>query len=212
MSTATRAAGAGRRAMIGETTNDSIQTGARMAVRPILVVGNPVLRRKAMKVSRLDAGLLQLIDDMVDTMRAAPGVGLAAPQVGIPLRVAVIEVDQKLTTIINPEILRREGEYEPEEGCLSVPGYWAPVKRAESVVVKARDRAWKEVRLRGEGLFAQALQHEIDHLDGKLYLDRLDNLDALQRVEPHRPHERTEPGASGTAADHTEDVAARSPS
>jgi peptide deformylase len=168
-----------------------------MAVRPILVVGNPVLRQKAMKVKRVDKALEELIDDMIDTMRAAPGVGLAAPQVGVPLRVAVIEVDNVLTTLINPEIVKLEGEYEPEEGCLSVPGYWGHVKRAQRVTVKARDRSWREIRLKGEGLFGQALQHEIDHLDGKLYLDRLESLDALQRVEPRRPHE-PEPSASGS--------------
>ena len=160
-----------------------------MAVRPILVVGNPVLRQKAIRVKRTDKALDHLIEDMIETMRAAPGVGLAAPQIGVPLRVAVIEVDQKVTTIINPEIVKLEGEYEPDEGCLSVPGYWGKVKRAPQVVVKARDRNWREIRLKGEGLFGQALQHEIDHLDGKLYLDRLENLDSLQRVEPRRPHE-----------------------
>ena len=174
-----------------------------MAVRPIVVVGNPVLRKPAMKIKRVDPALNELIDDMIDTMRAAPGVGLAAPQVGVPLRLAVIEVDEALTTIINPEIVKREGEYEPEEGCLSVPGYWGRVKRAERVVVKARDRAWKEIRVKGEGLFAQALQHEIDHLDGKLYLDRLDNLDSLQRVEPRRPHEpeHRQPAAAAEAGE-----------
>jgi peptide deformylase len=154
------------------------------------VVGNPVLRQKAIKIKRADAALQQLIDDMVDTMRAAPGVGLAAPQIGVPLRVAVIEVDEVVTTLINPEIVKLDGEYEPEEGCLSVPGYWGRVRRAGKATVKARDRNWKEIKLSGEGLFGQALQHEIDHLDGKLYIDRLDSLDALQRVEPRRPHER----------------------
>jgi peptide deformylase len=170
-----------------------------MPVRPIVVVGNPVLRRAAVKVKRMDPALQELIDDMIDTMRAAPGVGLAAPQVGIPLRLAVIEVDGVLTTLFNPEIVKLEGEYEPEEGCLSVPGYWGKVKRAERVVVKGRDRAWKEVRVKGEGLFAQALQHEIDHLEGKLYIDRLESPASLQRVEPRRPHEPEEV-SSGSGA------------
>ena len=155
-----------------------------MAVRPIVVVGNPVLRAKAKRVTRVDAAIRQLIDDMIDTMRDAPGVGLAAPQIGVPLRIAVIEVDQKLTILINPEIVKSKGEYEPEEGCLSVPGYWGRVKRAESVTVKARDRQFREFRVRGEGLFGQALQHEIDHLNGTLYLDRLESLDKLHRTEP----------------------------
>lgn len=179
-----------------------------MAAREIVTAPEDVLRARAQKVRAFTPKLQALIDDMIETMRAAPGVGLAAPQVGVPLRVAVVEVDQALTTIINPEIVKLEDEYEPEEGCLSVPGYWARVKRAQSVVVKARDRAWKEIRIKGEGLFAQALQHEIDHLDGKLYIDRLDSLDSLQRVEPHRPHERAQPGASTPEHDGADEVAA----
>src|SRR5918911_5582871 len=93
-------------------------------IRPILVVGNPVLRQKAKKVSQVDRPLQKLIDDMIETMQAAPGVGLAAPQVGIPLRLAVIEVDDKITVIINPEIIKSQGEEELDEGCLSVPGFW----------------------------------------------------------------------------------------
>ncbi len=164
-----------------------------MAVRPILVVGNPVLRQKARRVSQFDGSIQKLIDDMVETMRAAPGVGLAAPQVGVPLRLAVIEVDEQLTVIINPEIVKRIGEYEPDEGCLSVPGYWGKLKRAEKVTVKAKDRRGRDQRITAEGLLAQALQHEIDHLDGYLYIDRIQeqqgSLDSLQRTEPLRKRE-----------------------
>ncbi len=167
-----------------------------MAVRPIVVVGNPVLRQKAHRVKVIDRNIQTLIDDMIDTMRDAPGVGLAAPQVGVPLRVAVIEVDGKLTTLINPEIVKMSGEYEPEEGCLSVPGYWAKVKRAQTVSVKAKDRTGKDIRIKGEGLLAQALQHEIDHLNGILYIDRLESLDALRRV-PERPPRADEPVNEG---------------
>jgi peptide deformylase len=185
-------------------------SGDSVAVRPILVVGNPVLRQKTMKVKRVDAALNQLIEDMIDTMRAAPGVGLAAPQVGVPLRVAVIEVEGTVTVIINPKIVKTEGSYVPDEGCLSVPGYWGKTKRAERVVVKARDRNWKEIRLKGENLFGQALQHEIDHLDGTLYLDRLDTLDSLQRVEPRRAHEPGDSEAVGEQeSEQTPDVAAQ---
>lgn len=155
-----------------------------MAIRPILVAGNPVLREKAKRVTRVDDTINALIDEMIETMRDAPGVGLAAPQIGVPLRVAVIEVDQKVTVLINPEIVKTKGEYEPEEGCLSVPGYWGRVKRAESVVVKAKDRQGRDFRVRGEGLFGQALQHEIDHLGGTLYIDRVESLDKLHRTEP----------------------------
>jgi peptide deformylase len=157
-----------------------------MAVRPILVVGNPVLRQKAKRVSRVDQSIQKLIDDMIETMRAAPGVGLAAPQVGVPLRVAVIEVDEKVTVIVNPEIVKLSGEYELDEGCLSVPGYWGRLRRAEKVTVKAKDRNGKDFRITAEGLLAQALQHEIDHLDGLLYIDRMESLDELKRSEPVR--------------------------
>src|SRR5919201_6737223 len=156
-------------------------------IRPILVVGNPVLRQKAKKVSQIDKPLQKLIDDMIETMKQAPGVGLAAPQVGIPLRLAVIDVDDKITVIVNPEIVKTSGEAELDEGCLSVPGFWGRLHRAERVSVKALDRHGKEQRIRdAEGLFAQALQHEIDHLDGQLYIDRMDSLDRLQRTEPLR--------------------------
>jgi peptide deformylase len=161
-----------------------------MAVRPIMVLGNPVLRQKAKKVSRFDRSIERLVDDMIETMRKAPGVGLAAPQIGIPLRVAVIETEKdQVHVLINPEIVKLEGEWEPDEGCLSVPGYWAKVKRAARVTVKARNVKGKEIRLTGEELLGQALQHEIDHLDGKVYVDRLDNLDELQRSSPAR-HQR----------------------
>src|SRR5664279_3490429 len=109
---------------------------------------------------------------MIETMKAAPGVGLAAPQVGVPLRVAVIEVDETVTVIVNPEIIKMIGEVELDEGCLSVPGFWGRLNRAERVSVKAQDRTGKDLRIRdAEGLFAQALQHEINHLDGQLYID-----------------------------------------
>ena len=162
-----------------------------MAVRPIMVLGNPVLRQKAKKVSRFDRSIERLVDDMIETMREAPGVGLAAPQIGIPLRVAVIETEtDQVHVLINPEIVKLEGEWEPDEGCLSVPGYWAKVKRAARVTVKARSLKGKEIRLTGDELLGQALQHEIDHLDGKVYVDRLDNLDELQRSSPVRQRRR----------------------
>ena len=174
-------------------------------IRPILVVGNPVLRQKAKKVSQVDRGLQKLIDDMIETMKKAPGVGLAAPQVGVPLRLAVIEVDDKVTVIVNPEIIKTNGEVELDEGCLSVPGFWGRVNRAERVSVKALDRNGKELRIRdAEGLFAQVLQHEIDHLDGHLYIDRMETLDKLQRSEPLRKREadaRAARRAAGEAVD-----------
>ena len=160
-----------------------------MALRPILVVGNIVLRQKAKRVSQFDRTLQRLIDDMIETMRAAPGVGLAGPQIGVPLRLAVIEVDDKITVIINPEIIKRSAETELDEGCLSVPGYWGKLMRSEKVTVKARNREGREFRVSAEGLLGQALQHEIDHLDGMLYIDRMESLDNLQRSEPIRKAE-----------------------
>jgi peptide deformylase len=159
-------------------------------IRPILVVGNPVLRQKAKRVSQVDRTIQKLIDDMIETMKAAPGVGLAAPQVGVPLRLAVVDVDDKITVIVNPEIVKSSGEVELDEGCLSVPGFWGRLNRAERVSVKALDRNGKEQRIRdAEGLFAQALQHEIDHLDGLLYVSRMGDLDKLQRSPPLRKRE-----------------------
>lgn len=164
-----------------------------MAVRPILVRGNPVLHQKAKRITTFDKNLHKLVDDMIETMRAAPGVGLAGPQVGVPLRLAVIEVEDEVIVIANPEIVKREGEHQPEEGCLSVPGYWGKVGRAEKVTVRARDKNGREFRRTADGLLAQAFQHEIDHLDGTLYLDRMreQNLieDELRRVEPIRKRE-----------------------
>jgi peptide deformylase len=160
-----------------------------MALRPILVVGNPVLRQKAKRVTQFDRNLQRLIDEMIETMRAAPGVGLAGPQIGVPLRLAVIEVEDQITVIINPEIIKRSAEVELDEGCLSVPGFWGKVQRSEKVTVKARNRDGREFRVNAEGLLAQALQHEIDHLDGMLYIDRMPSLDDLQRSEPIRKRE-----------------------
>ncbi len=155
-----------------------------MTVRPIVALGNPVLRNKARKVTRFDDSIRRLVRDMIETMRDAPGVGLAAPQIGVPLQVAVIETEKdQVHVLVNPEILKLDGEYIPDEGCLSVPGYWGKVKRAERVTVKAKDAHGKDVRITlAEGLLGQALQHEIDHLNGMLYVDRLDSLDDLQRT------------------------------
>ncbi len=152
------------------------------------------MRQKAKRVSQFDRSLQKLIDDMIETMRAAPGVGLAGPQIGVPLRLAVIEVDDQVTVIVNPEIVKREGLYEPDEGCLSVPGFWGQVKRAEKVTVKAKDRNGRDFRKSADGLLAQAFQHEIDHLDGFLYIDRLDSLDDLKRSEPIRKREADRAG------------------
>ena len=157
-----------------------------MAVLPIRVAGDPILRRKTRKVKVIDASIQKLIDDMIDTMRAAPGVGLAAPQVGSPLRIAVIGVpEQEVIVLINPEFVRRSGTREIEEGCLSVPGYIAEITRSQFVVVKSLDREGRPQRTRArEDVLAQALEHELDHLNGVLYIDYLESLDQLVKLEP----------------------------
>ena len=153
-----------------------------MAIRPILTAESPILRERTKKVSTFDTSLHRLLDDMLVTMRDAPGVGLAANQIGVPLQVAVIEVDDAITELVNPQIVKGAGEQIDWEGCLSIPGYVAEVARAAKVTVKARDRHGKEFRVKGEELFARALQHEIDHLNGVLYIDHLESLEELVRV------------------------------
>lgn len=156
----------------------NIQT---MAIREIKKYPDPVLRRKTASVGAIDEDICRLIDDMVETMHAAPGVGLAANQVGVPLQVAVIDISsheeeggkRPLVVLINPEIVSEEGTVVAEEGCLSVPDFTENVKRAARIKVRARDRAGKTFELEADGLMAKALQHEIDHLNGILFIDRL---------------------------------------
>lgn len=156
-----------------------------MAVLPIYVVPEPVLRRKAKRVSSIDGSVRKLVADMIETLHAVPGrAGLAAPQVGVSLRVAVIGLpDAEDIVLINPEVVRRTGEREVTEGCLSIPGYYGIIQRAQSVKVKARDASGKEISLKADDLLAQALEHEIDHLNGVLYIDHLESPEALHRVE-----------------------------
>ena len=167
-----------------------------MGIRRILTAEDPILRARTRKVSTFDASLHRLLDDMLVTMRDAPGVGLAANQVGVPLQVAIIEVDDRITELVNPQIVRSSGEQVDWEGCLSIPGYVAEVARHEKVTVKARDRHGREFRVKGAELFARALQHEIDHLNGALYIDRLESLEELVRVS-EATEEVTEEAAAG---------------
>lgn len=157
-----------------------------MAVLPIRSLPDSVLKRKAKKVQTVDGSIKKLIRDMLETMHAEPGrVGLAAPQVGIPLRVIVIGIpEEEDIVLINPEIVRRRGERIVDEGCLSVPGYFGQIKRAESVTAKGRDQNGREVRIKAEGLLAQALEHEIDHLNGTLYIDHPEVRETLRKVQP----------------------------
>jgi peptide deformylase len=164
-----------------------------VALRTIRQAGDPVLRQKTKKVRIIDASVQKLIDDMIETMRDAPGVGLAANQIGVGLRVIVMEIPEldertstatrELYTIINPQIVKRSGERQLEEGCLSIPGYKAMVPRSESVTVKGLDRTGKEIRIKAEGnLLAQCIEHECDHVDGMLYIDHLKDIDELVRI------------------------------
>ena len=155
-----------------------------MAVLKIRTNPDPVLRRKAKKIASVDDSIRKLIDDMIETMRVAYGVGLAANQVGVPLRIVVIHVpEQEVLVLVNPVIVETKGERLVIEGCLSVPGYQAEVPRAESVRVQARDRNGKLFRKRGTELLAQAMQHEIDHLNGVLYIDYLKDKSQLLKTD-----------------------------
>lgn len=147
-------------------------------LRPIVKYGDPVLAKPAAPVERIDDEIQRLIDDMLATMYAAPGIGLAAPQVGVPLRVCVIDLSVgqrggEVITLVNPEFVVREGMQVEEEGCLSVPGFTASVARPSRVVVRGLDRHGQEREIEGTDLLARALQHELDHLEGTLFLDRL---------------------------------------
>jgi peptide deformylase len=156
-----------------------------MGVLKVRCVPDPVLRRKAKRISALDAKFQKLIDDMLETMPAASGVGLAAPQVGVSLRLVVIGLPgEEPMVLVNPEVVKRTGEREVDEGCLSVPGYRGKVKRSEAVTVKARDREWKQCRYKGTELLGQVLEHEIDHLNGVLYIDSIENPEDLYSIEP----------------------------
>jgi len=172
-----------------------------MAELQIRLLPDPILRKKAKKITIIDKSIKKLVDDMLETLHCVPGrAGIAGPQVGKSLQVCVINIpddedeegeeaeesEAKSTDyiLINPEIVKKKGERIIEEGCLSIPGYVADVKRAEKVTVKCKNLAGKEIRIRGEGLLAQALEHEIDHLNGILYIDLLENPDSLRKIRP----------------------------
>ncbi len=150
-------------------------------IRPILKYGDSILHDRAQAVDAITPEIDRLIDDMIETMYAAPGVGLAAPQVGVALRIFVVDVSigrdpDGLHIMINPEFVERDGMQLEEEGCLSVPGFNATVVRPSRAVLKGLDRHGEAQRLEGSGLLARAFQHEMDHLDGTLFVDRLRGL------------------------------------
>jgi peptide deformylase len=171
-----------------------------VALLEIITKDNPRLRLKARRVPRVDDSVRRLMDDMVETMLDAPGVGLAANQVDVQLRVIVMKVDNQLYTLANPEVVRTSGEQIGFEGCLSVPGFIGEVARADRVTIKALNRNGKEVRIKGEGLLARAILHEIDHLDGVLFIDRLTSIDTLRPVAVGSEEEATEEGEAVTLA------------
>ena len=161
-------------------------------LREIRKIGDPVLRRKAKKIEKVNRDTQKLLDDLLETMRSGNGIGLAAPQVGVLQRALVVELEQDedipgsgiAYALVNPEIVRRSEEtWENQEGCLSIPGWRGEVDRPYRVTVKALDRDGNRVRIEAEGWVARALQHEIDHLDGVLFIDKLVTPDRIWRVE-----------------------------
>ncbi len=169
-----------------------------MSVRPIVLLGDPRLRLKGRPVDSFGRYLHELLDDLTDTMRHAPGVGLAAPQLGEAKQACVIEVEGQLHELVNPRIVRTTGDDRDLEGCLSIPGYVAYVTRRERVWVVAQNRFGRKIKVAGSGLLGRALQHELDHLDGKLYIDYLGSLDELIAVG--EGDEESEDGAVREAA------------
>ena len=191
-----------------------------MALRTIYTMEHPVLRAKAKKITRFDSHLERLAEDMFETMRAAPGVGLAAPQIGLSIRVLVAEYEDERVALVNPEIVKASEEEElGTEGCLSIPGVVGDdVPRAVAVTVKARDLKGKEIRVKADGWFARILQHEIDHLDGILFIDHIPP-EKVRPVEPdeiadeaevrHEPVRQTEGGERVPTKNKTASAAAR---
>jgi peptide deformylase len=173
-----------------------------MALLPILEFPDPRLRTRAQPVEQVDGALRKLIDDMFETMYAAPGIGLAATQVNVHKRVLVIDVSEsrkERLALINPEILHREGVEETEEGCLSVPGVYDKVTRADRIRVRALNPEGRQIEFDADGLLAVCIQHEIDHLDGKLFVDYLSELKRT-RIRKKLEKERKERVASGESA------------
>jgi peptide deformylase len=165
-----------------------------VAVKPIVTVGHPVLRQKAKKIHRFDESVKRLVEDLVDTVASTPnGAGLAANQIAVPLRALVTYVDQKPQVFINPEILEESEETdEADEGCLSIPGWYGPVWRKQRVTVRAMNEKGKQFKLKAEDFDARVLQHEIDHLNGVLFIDRMDDTSKLHRVDSDDEEEELE--------------------
>ena len=174
-----------------------------MALRPLVSAPSTVLSRKTSRVKRVDAGVRRLVEDMIETMHDAHGVGLAANQIGVPLRIAVIQLpdEDEAVVLINPEVVLREGSREITEGCLSIPGYSGLALRSEKVRVKAQGLDGKPFRIEAEcDLMAQVLEHETDHLDGHLYVERLVSKDQLWKNDEDEVEEDEEWDATEAAS------------
>ena len=171
-----------------------------MSVRPIVLLGDPRLRLRGEPVESFGRFLHGLLDDLTHTMRHAPGVGLAAPQVGEALAACVVEIEDRLFELVNPKIVREEGDNRDLEGCLSIPGYAAYVTRREKVWVVAQDRRGRRIKIAGSGLLGRAFQHELDHLQGKLYIDYLESMDELIATGHHEEHSASDEVAAPALA------------
>jgi peptide deformylase len=164
-----------------------------MAVLPIRTVPDPVLRQKAKRVKVIDKSVRKLISDMQETLRIATGVGLAANQVGQTVRLIVLNIPgNECKVVVNPEVIRRIGSRVVSEGCLSIPGYVGEIKRSELVRIKGLDSRGKEIKIKADGLFAEVLEHEIDHLNGILYIDHLESPEKFRKLEPPKPMEEAD--------------------
>lgn len=153
-------------------------------IKPIVQLGDPVLRQQAKKVHKVDESVKRLIDDMIDSLHEANGIGLAAPQIGVPLRVIITNFEDELRVLVNPEILSMSQETEvADEACLSILGYAGPVERSVSVQVRALNKNGKRVKINAQEWFARCLQHEIDHLNGVLYIDRVEDKTLIHRTD-----------------------------
>jgi len=171
-----------------------------MAVLPIRTVPDPILRQKAKRIKTIDKSVRKLTTDMQETLKVAGGVGLAANQVGVTMRLIVLNVPENdCKVVVNPEVIRRIGSRVVNEGCLSIPGYVGEIKRSELVRVKGQDIRGKEIRLKADGLFAEVLEHEIDHLNGILYVDHLESQDKLRKIEPPQKPDEATVGKAATA-------------